>query len=260
MSKRKKILLALLIVFIITVIFYFTPLLRARAGFKVIGDAIDSWSFKLARVEKQIMYSAQTFSPARRVFDVSLKVPFHKQEHSLSCEVATLKMALSFYNVAVTESELIRDLKFETTESRNEFNIWADPDKGFVGNIDGKIPNGGYGVYEQPIIDLALQYRDAKKMENAQLVDVLKEVESGHPVIVWGSIGTGKDISWLTPEGKYIKAVHGEHTRVVIGFSGTPENPKYILLMDPIYGKVTMSKDRFLSNWGLLDNKAIVIY
>ena len=48
------------------------------------------------------------------------------------------------------------------------------PDKGFVGNIDGKIPNEGYGVYEQLILDLALQYRDAKKMENPQLVDVLK--------------------------------------------------------------------------------------
>lgn len=252
--KNKKIFLALLIVLITTVIFYFTS---AR---KVIGSYINNWSLKLARVEKQVMYSAQALSPSNRSFNVVLKVPFHKQEHALSCEVAALKMALGFYNVAVTETELINDLKFDTMDSRNEFNIWGDPDKGFVGNIDGKIPNEGYGVYEQLILDLALQYRDAKKMENPQLVDVLKEVESGHPVIVWGSLSTGKDISWFTVEGKYIKAVHGEHTRVVIGFSGTPEKTKYILLMDPVYGKVIMSKNRFLKDWALLDNKAVVVY
>ena len=254
MSKRKKILWALLIVLITTVIFYFT------SAAKVISNSVNDWFLKLVRVEKQVMYSAQALSSSNKTVDIILNVPFHKQEHALSCEVAALKMVLSFYNISVTETEMIGDLKFETTESRNEFNVWGDPDKGFVGNIDGKIPNWGYGVYEQPIIDLALQYRDAKKMKDAQLFDVLSEVKNGHPVIVWGSIGSGKDISWFTWEGKYIKAVHVEHTRVVIGFIGTPENPKYIILMDPVYGKVTMSKSRFIKDWALLDNKAVVVY
>lgn len=254
MSKKTKIILWLLAVILIAVIFYF---LSAN---KVISGFINNWSLKLARVEKQLMFSVQSLSSSNKTFNIVLKVPFHKQEHALSCEVAALKMALGFYNIAVTETELINDLKFDTKDSRNEYNIWGDPDKGFVGNIDGKIPSGGYGVYEQPILDLALQYRDAKKMDHPELVDVLKEVESGRPVIVWGSIGTGKDISWFTWEGKYIKAIHGEHTRVITGFSGTPENPKYILLMDPIYGRVTMSKSRFLTNWALLDNKAVVVY
>ena len=73
------------------------------------------------------MYSAQALSPSNRSFNVVLKVPFHKQEHALSCEVAALKMALGFYNVAVTETELINDLKFDTMDSRNEFNIWGGP-------------------------------------------------------------------------------------------------------------------------------------
>lgn len=254
MFKNKKILWWLLAILMLVAVSYFT------SAIKVIGDIINDWSLKLARVEKQVMYSAQMLSPASRFFDVVLKVPFHKQEHALSCEVAALKMALGFYGIAVAESDLIRDLKFDTKDPRNEYNIWGDPDEGFVGDIDGKVPNEGYGVYEQPVMDLALQYREAKKMEKPQLADVLSEVNNGHPVIVWGSISDGKDISWLTPEGKYIKAVYGEHTRLIIGFSGTPENPKYILLLDPIYGKVIMSKNRFLTNWALLDNKAVVIY
>lgn len=254
MSKNKRILFLLLIVLITTIVFYFASL-----G-KIVGGFINGWSLKLARVEKQVMYSAQILSPTNRFFDVVLKVPFHKQEHALSCEVAALKMALGFYGVAVAENDLVRGLKFDTKDPRNEYNIWGDPDKGFVGDIDGKAPNEGYGVYEQPIVDLALQYREAKKMEKPQLVDVLNEVDNGRPVIVWGSISDGKDISWLTSEGKYIEAVYGEHVRVVIGFSGTPENAKYILLLDPVYGKVTMSKNRFLTNWGLLGNKAVVVY
>ena len=129
-----------------------------------------------------------------------------------------------------------------------------------MGNIDGKVPHGGYGVYEDPIVNLALQYRDARKLENATLFDVLTEVAGGNPVIVWGFLASGKDISWRTKEGKYIKAVFGEHTRVITGFSGTPENPKTITLLDPIYGKIRMSAKGFEGNWARLGNKAVVIY
>ena len=105
-----------------------------------------------------------------------------------------------------------------------------------------------------------MQYRDARKLENATLFDVLTEVAGGNPVNVWGFLASGKDISWRTKEGKYIKAVFGEHTRVITGFSGTPENPKTITLLDPIYGKIRMSAKGFEGNWARLGNKAVVIY
>ncbi len=254
MSKNKKILAVVLAVLATAVVFYFTGSAVA------VKKELDSWMLKLTRVEKQVLYSAQALTPFRKSLDVVLRVPFHKQEHALSCEIATLKMVLNFYGVAVSESDLLRDLPLDTPEPRGAGNVWGDPDNGFVGDIDGKIPNIGYGVYEKPIVDLALQYREAKKLAGATLADILMEVQNGRPVIVWGSLASGRDISWFTPGGKYIKAVYGEHTRVVIGFSGTPEDPKYILLLDPIYGKVTMSKNRFLTNWALLDNKAVVVY
>ena len=257
MFKNKIILLFLVAAAVGAIVFYYDrwPVVAGS-----VRTELDSLLAKLTRVEKRVMYSAQALAPFRKDFDVALRVPFHKQEHALSCEIAALKMALNFYGVAVSESDLLRDLPFSAKTSRGEGNIWGDPDKGFVGNIDGKIPNGGYGVYEQPIIDLALQYREAKKMEEATLADVLNKVQGGHPVIVWGSLASGKNISWLTPEDKYIKAIYGEHTRVVIGYRGTPGDPKYILLLDPIYGRVTMSKNKFLKDWALLDNKAVVVY
>lgn len=191
---------------------------------------------------------------------VRLAVPYHRQEHSLSCEVAALKMVLGYYGERVSEADLIAQLPMADPGPRRPGNVWGDPDLGFVGDIDGRIPNGGYGVYEAPIVELAGRYRSAEAITGVALQDLLTEVDAGRPVIVWGTLGTGRDISWTTPLGKPVQAVYGEHTRVVIGFSGTPQQPKRIFLHDPIYGTITMTKEKFLADWKLLGNRAVVVY
>lgn len=220
---------------------------------------IASQDTRLKRLGKYIFYTAK--SAIARELSVKLDVPYHRQEHALSCEIASLKMILNYYNVKVSESELLQLLPFDTRMPRSKNNIWGDPNKGFVGNIDGKIPDVGYGVYEKPIYDLAYKFdRSAVILTPSTLNGILTEVEAGHPVIVWGTLSSGKDISWMTREGQKIKAIYGEHTRVVIGFEGKKDNPKKILMLDPVYGEITMSKQKFLSNWELLGNKALVIY
>jgi uncharacterized protein YvpB len=190
-----------------------------------------------------------------------LNVPSYRQEHSLSCEVAALHMVLDYYGVGVSENELLAKLPFDTFAPRNvKDNIWGNPENGFVGNIDGRIPNGGYGVYEKPIADLASRFRQSKALAGANLSDILQEIQNGHPAIVWGSVSTGKDISWSTLDGEKIQAVLGEHTRVLYGYKGSVDNPSVVYMMDPIYGAIKMSKDNFLKNWALLDNKAVIVY
>lgn len=190
-----------------------------------------------------------------------LNVPFHRQEHALSCEAASLRMVLAYYGIEIEEDALIARLSFDTFGPRDvKKNIWGDPQRGFVGDIDGKIPNGGYGVYEDPIQKLATAFREAKTLASPELSEVLEIVKAGHPVIVWGTLASGRDISWKTRGGEEIKAVFGEHTRIVTGFKGTPENPSLIYLLDPIYGSVRMSKDKFLKNWTVLDRKAVAVF
>ncbi len=89
-------------------------------------------------------------------------VAFHRQEHALSCEIASLKMALSYYGVDVSETQLISELPVDTPGPRQPGNIWGDPEKGFVGNIDGTMPNSGYGVYEKPIASVAANRSKAR--------------------------------------------------------------------------------------------------
>ncbi len=189
-----------------------------------------------------------------------LDIPLHYQEHSLSCEVAALKMALNYLGVTITESELIKNLPFDNTGNLSSNNIWGDPEKGFVGSIDGKMPKSGYGVYETPIANLASKYRKALPLEKANLTEILQAVFEKKAVIVWGYTGSGVPITWKTDDGREIKAVFGEHVRVISGFSGTVANPSNIWLLDPIYGKIRMSKDQFLKNWATLDNRAVIVY
>jgi uncharacterized protein YvpB len=189
-----------------------------------------------------------------------LDVQYHGQEHALSCEIASLLMALRYRGVDVTESQLIQQMPISDAGRRTLDNTWGDPSLGFVGNINGTMPNTGYGVYEEPLYDLASKYRDARIINNATLNDLLKELMNGSPIVVWGVIGKGRSISWKTPEGKVIDAKMDEHARTLIGYTGSSDNPQLMILLDPIYGEVRMKTKNFLANWTLLDKKALVIH
>jgi uncharacterized protein YvpB len=204
----------------------------------------------------QVMRVVNPIEPA-----VHLAVPYHHQERTLSCEVAALKMALNYRGIEVTENELIEQLPIADPGPRRAGNIWGDPNVGFVGNIDGTMPNIGYGVYEQPIYDLASKYRNAKIITDATLKDLIAELTDGNPIVVWGvKLGTNKDISWKTPEGKQIDAYLDEHARTLIGYTGTSADPKLMILLDPVYGEIRLSIEKFIKDWAVLDNKAVVVY
>ncbi len=194
-----------------------------------------------------------------------LTVPLYKQKYSLSCEIASLRMALAYKWVYVEEDELIKDLIFvtknpPTKDMQTGQTVWGDPNLGFVGAINGKMPVTGYGVYEKPILDLALKYRKAEILFPATLETLVYEISRANPVVVWGSLTDGKDISWTDYNGNKIKAVAGEHARVAIGFRGPKENPTHIVLIDPVYGEIDMATEKFLKDWDLLENKGVVVY
>ncbi|MEK7071138.1 MAG: C39 family peptidase [Patescibacteria group bacterium] len=217
------------------------------------------------RISKRIFYFTQ--NQVAQVIDATktdvtqIIIPFYPQEHALTCEAAALRMALNYYGVGVSEDELLEKLVFDTKGPKSSNNIWGDPDLGFVGDIDGSVFKGtGYGVYEEPIYELASKYRPAFVMKDAQLEKVLEGVKNGHPVIVWGLLSKRKPIIWQTEEGKKIEAHPGEHARVITGFYGSSSKPTKIILMDPIYGKIRMSKEKFLSDWNVMENRTVVIY
>jgi len=189
---------------------------------------------------------------------VQLPVAFHRQEHSLSCEVATLKMALGALGEDVSESELISFLPFDTTPKAN--GVWGNPHRGFVGDIDGTMFGNGYGVYWEPIAELGLRWRRTEVLTGSSAAEVAQHLAAGRPVIVWGYFGRGRPGSWLTVEGTRIQAINGEHTRVVTGFSGPVDAPTSFALIDPITGPAVWSTGKFMENWGSLGYSGVAVY
>lgn len=214
---------------------------------------------EIKRLTKKIYYQASTIVPSKPT--IKLAVEFHKQEHALSCEVASLVMALNFKGSEVTESQLISFLPISDPKPRDQKNnLWGDPNLGFVGDINGKMPNTGYGVYDKPIYNLAINFRPAKIIKNGDVNILIEMISNNNPVIVWGVAGSGKDISWQTKEGKKINAHYIEHARLLIGFTGSKENPHSLILLDPIYGEIKMTTKNFIKNWEIMDKMAIAIY
>ncbi len=190
---------------------------------------------------------------------VMFNIPFHRQEHSLSCEVASLKNAFYGYGLDVPESELIRFLEFDPTLKSG--NVWGDPERGFVGSIDGIMPVNGYGVYADPIARLGLRWKRTEALRGGTSLQLAEHLLAGRPVIVWGYYaGLGEPMSWQTPEGKHIDAVHGEHTFLVYGFTGDTTQPTGFYVIDPINGHAYWDINYFLMRWDSLGRMAVVVY
>ncbi|MBI4449814.1 C39 family peptidase [Candidatus Uhrbacteria bacterium] len=205
---------------------------------------------------------AQTKIASKPTPTVKLRVPFLKQEHALSCEVATLRMALVYRGTGVTEADLLKAVGFDPAPRRRSNNIliWGDPDASFVGDVDGVMPRTGYGVHAGPIGRVAGQYRRAEVITSGTAATLADAVANGNPVITWGHLGNGKPIRWQTLGGKQIRAVDGEHTRVVIGYAGTREDPTGFFVMDPIYGEQYWKTEKFMENWEKLGRTGVVVY
>lgn len=178
-----------------------------------------------------------------------LDIPMHWQEKKLSCEAASLKMALNFKGTAISEKTIMEKIGFDLTPRNG--NVWGDPNKSFVGDIDGSSCRTGYGVSWDPVAEAARNWNDAKSFSGWSLQDLTEEIRSGNPVIVWGTIPVKQltDCSWYTPEGKYIKAFRETHVRLVIGYTGPAANPTKIIMNDPLSGVLYWSAEKFMSNW-----------
>ena len=195
--------------------------------------------------------------------NIQLKVPLHIQEKSLSCEIAALKMVLDYYNFNVSESELENQLVF-VDPKKYENGIWGNPHNGFVGDIDGdQDKKSGYGVYWQPIKNIATKYKaNSYDFEHATLDKIVQELYLGHPVIAWIPYGLKAktyEMSWYTPDGQYIKAYNGEHSVVITGFTGSLLNPGNFIIANPLTKTTTIPVKKFADKWSMFNYSGVVV-
>lgn len=203
--------------------------------------------------------------PVSTTIDVQNKItiidtPFYWQEHNLSCEAASLRMALVAKGINVQEDDIINKIGVDTTYIRNG-NVWGNPQNAFVGDVNGKSCVTGYGVYNQAVAKAANYWRPAEAFLGWKLDQLIQEIKLGNPVMFWGVIPVKSltDCSWYTPDGKYIKAYKQTHVRLVVGFIGDENNPSKIIIKDPLSGELYWSTQEFLTNWVTYDYTGVVI-
>lgn len=210
---------------------------------------------------------------------VLLPVKFDKQDHALSCEAAGLKMVLAYRGVNVDEDELLERIGVEPvarpyvhgdgadsapnpavsgTVRRGEL-IWGDPQKGFVGNVDGKMFRDGYGVHWDPVARTAKEYRPAYAITHYDIPALVYELDHGNPIIVWAYLASGKPTSWKTPDGEVVSSVYYEHIFVVNGYSGPKDVPSGFHVIDTLYGPRFYSTAEFLKRWNAFGRSGVVV-
>jgi uncharacterized protein YvpB len=177
--------------------------------------------------------------------DINLKIPAYKQQYANSCEASTLRMALAYKGIKISNDvSLLSKFGYNPTYKDWTNNIWDDPQKQFVGFVDvaGK-PLGGYGVYGLPVVKAIKSYGlDVEYATSTAITPsfLAQSIDNKNPVIVWGySSYTEIPYTWKTKEGIQVKAFKGEHVRLIVGFKGTIDNPKGFYVNDSLKGKYT---------------------
>ena len=213
-------------------------------------------------MDRSMRIAVSLIAPPRNMTK-KIEVPFHKQEHSLSCEIASLRSALLALDIDVPEAILLSALPRDATPKQVSASgevTWGDPNMGFVGNIDGKMPSTGYGVHATPIANLArLFYSDATMIRADDAPAIISAVDAQHPVIVWTPIGHNPQlVTWKTPQGTTVQAALYEHTAVINGYR-TDEEGKIVevFLVDPLTGYRSESWDEYARRTILLENQAV---
>lgn len=168
-----------------------------------------------------------------------LDVPYFKQLYSRSCEAASLRMALAYYNIDTDDMTIIKKMGYAPRPKDKEKNEWDDPHKMFVG--DASKDNGeGYGTYGEPVARVATMFGRRAEYVKAGAITakfLAKNIREGYPIVLWGytSLGGGTT-TWRTPEGKEVVAISGEHARLVTGVYGSAGSPVGFYLHDPLSG------------------------
>ncbi len=169
-----------------------------------------------------------------------------RQTLPLSCESRSAADWAAFFGVEIDEMAFM-----------NALPLSDDPDRGFVGDVNGEwgnLPPAAYGVHAAPVARLLREYGlPAESRRYLEWDDVRAEVAAGRPVMVWvtGHVEEGEGVVYTAGDGRRTIVARYEHTVIVIGY-----DEDSVLVVDGA-NAYRRSLDRFLASWGALRNMAI---
>src|SRR5215470_7032966 len=192
----------------------------------------------------------------------TLSVPWYHQEYELSCEAASLRMALAHEGIATTDAAILdivgidrRPAFFENGALR-----WGDPFTTFVGDPNGsEVALTGYGTY-YPTIARAAAALGGSVLASGQGIPaatVYAAVLQGHPVVAWVTY------QWVTPTRFDYTAFDSrtvpfagpvEHAVTVVGV-----DEGSVLINNPWSGQEWVDKTTFEAAYAVYDQMAVIV-
>jgi uncharacterized protein YvpB len=194
-----------------------------------------------------------------------LNVPAYKQQHSLSCEASALRMALAYRGIYQNDMTIVNAMGYNPRPRDVADNLWDNPYKMFVGDVNGVQNTTGWGVFAEPTAKAArLLGASATAFYGINSDFIADQIWSDRPVVVWGHNNRPSPDSWKTDDNSLIPGYRGEHTRTVIGVKGTPGKIYGFYLNDPGNGATiywtAQQMNSQLNSYGGASNQAVVIY
>lgn len=195
---------------------------------------------------------------ARQAVASRIAAPVIAQTLRNDCEAAALSILLASVGVSASQARL--QAMFARSEPPDPITtgastVWGDPDRGFVGRVDGGGTAGGFGVYPRPVVAAARRLRvKLTNLTGAAPEAIYRRLLSGRAVIAWVGLGDGPYDTWQTPAGETITVNLNEHTVVLRGINqdGT------ISVSNPLHGTAeTWSRQQFEAMWQLLGRRAL---
>lgn len=169
-----------------------------------------------------------------------------KQYFSLGCEARAAVDWAGYFDVEINEFSF----QYELPLSDN-------PDKGFVGDVNGpwgQVPPYAYGVHARPVADLLNEYGlPASGTKSLTIEQIKAELASDQPVIAWviGNMSSGPAAEFTDQEGDTTQVAAYEHVVILTGYN--TDTIRYVT-----NGKFyDIPTDVFARSWAVLGNMAL---
>lgn len=186
-------------------------------------------------------------------------IPVYNQfpNYPTGCESVALYLLLKYYNIDVEVEDIVSNLKKGSLPySNNGKLIGGDPEKEFIGDPRLKY---SYGVYNEPIKEVALKYMPGiTTKSNFSFDKVIDLVNNNTPVMAWVTINLSTPFissTWYTNGGKKVSWISGEHAVVIFGVEDDQ-----VMVSDPYTGSIKYyDKSLFEKRYNYL-GKRVVYY
>ena len=191
-----------------------------------------------------------------------LNVPWYHQAFELSCESASLRMALGYEGIATSDQAILDIVGADLSRATfvNGALRWGDPYASFVGNVNGsEIALTGYGMYYPTVVKAATQLGGHLLAQGEGITpnQVYEAVLAGHPVVTWVTYQwvTLRRQDYVAFDGRVIPyAGPGEHAVTIVGV-----DPTRVLVNNPWSGQEWVNKTVFERVYQTYNQMAVVL-